>query len=222
MEAMRNRVVITLTITGLAVGSIYFLYRERIQQPRPFPSEITSGATSTASQGDLDLSPAAIAQWPTCRNEKYGYEFKYPKGWHIFKYTFEGEMRYVTEINTCDVTEGVVSVSESSLKEGFSSLINLNIETSDTWSQWVRQFSSIQEQHHVPYLIQSGTINGRNVTYYYNAGTVYAAVADGENMAVLLVSVDTGGKPLESIPLDPSRPERILLGTVLSTLKLKK
>lgn len=40
--------------------------------------------TSSSSSDITDLSPEAIAEWDVCRNEKYGYEFKYPKGWYVY------------------------------------------------------------------------------------------------------------------------------------------
>lgn len=208
---------------AIIVAAILFInFFQKGQRVTDNSSQQATTTTSLQTDG-VDLSPDAIAEWTTCQNEKYGYEFKYPNGWHIYKYTSEGEMRYVTEVDTCDIADGTIVVSEAPSKgSGIPSRINLDIETSDAWLQWVRQFSSTQEQYSIPYSIQYDTINGRSVTYYYNAGTVYAAVADGGNMVVLRVSADTGGKLLASIPLDPSRLERVLLNAVLPTLKLLK
>lgn len=44
----------------------------------PSPSKQVATSTQTAT-----LTPST-ADWPICRNEKYDYEFKYPKGWYVY------------------------------------------------------------------------------------------------------------------------------------------
>ncbi len=49
----------------------------------------------------IDVSEEAIANWDTCRNEEYGYEFKYPSGWYMYKVFIGTESGYHKKISTC-------------------------------------------------------------------------------------------------------------------------
>lgn len=72
----------------VAVFSLYYFSRDRLGI-KPLPEKLTptsyqSTTTSSTSPEALDFSAGAIANWSVCRNEKYGYEFKYPKGWYVY------------------------------------------------------------------------------------------------------------------------------------------
>lgn len=91
------------------------------------PSQITS----TSSTDIIDLSPEAIAKWDVCRNEKYGYEFKYPKGWRIYQAN-HGTQKFEFNIKTCTSSNVIVDHSPSSGNIP-SPFFRIVVSTKDDW-----------------------------------------------------------------------------------------
>ncbi|MHB8710056.1 MAG: hypothetical protein ACYC6X_00700 [Minisyncoccota bacterium] len=82
---MKKLLLIVLSAALVVGGGIYVL---RVQErPATHPSvssQYTADNASSTPSETIDLSAGAIANWSVCRNEKYGYEFKYPKGWNVY------------------------------------------------------------------------------------------------------------------------------------------
>lgn len=70
---MKKWLIILIVAIAIVVGLA--AWRFMPGAPTAPSQPLTQEATSTA---------LSTADWSTCRNEKYGYEFKYPKGWYVY------------------------------------------------------------------------------------------------------------------------------------------
>lgn len=78
---MRKSIFTIIIILGIVIVSGLYVLRE---QKQALPEKLNSTSSPSISLETIDISASAIANWSTCRNEKYGYEFKYPKGWYVY------------------------------------------------------------------------------------------------------------------------------------------
>lgn len=76
-------IVIILIIIGvlLAGGGVYFT-KHRLFAKKESPP-VTPTTTSTTTATSIATSTADISTWKTYRNERYGFEFKYPSDWEL-------------------------------------------------------------------------------------------------------------------------------------------
>lgn len=83
-STMRKNLTITIiTIIVLAIfGGMVAWYVTSHTSSANVPGATV--ATSTSTTTATTSAAISTADWPTCRNEKYGYEFKYPKGWYVY------------------------------------------------------------------------------------------------------------------------------------------
>ncbi len=69
----------SLLITALLIvlaGASYFLFSHpKVEAPVTEPSPVVEGSVVTGDE------PIDTSDWQTYRNEEYGFELKYPKGW---------------------------------------------------------------------------------------------------------------------------------------------
>lgn len=218
---MKKLLLIVLSAALVVGGGVYILHGQgRPVTPPSVSSQYTADNASSTLPEAIDLSTGAIANWSVCRNEKYGYEFKYPKGWHLYE-SLAGEGS-VIEIPSCNIDARIVLSKQPSVRGGFYPPdIMILAETSDMWSKGMQQKSALLKQQQIPFQTQSEKVNGHEIMYYDTPGESYAAVNDGDKMIVFISIGGTGGQPPTTISLD-GRPERILLDTVLSTLVLLK
>ncbi len=71
---MKNKTILNLIIIlGIILGGFYLSSKIDTQ------NNDINGTTTTTEQILLDTS-----DWLICRNEEYGYEFKYPKNWYLY------------------------------------------------------------------------------------------------------------------------------------------
>ena len=74
---MKNKIILKLIIIlGIVVGGFYLISRTDNQD---IDTINTNEVATTTESVLLDTS-----DWETCRNEEYGYEFKYPRGWYMY------------------------------------------------------------------------------------------------------------------------------------------
>ena len=103
---MKNKIKIIILLAVILVVSIAVISKnfnkddENIVPVFETPKEDDSTADNGLSA--IDISDEAIAGWDTCRNEEYGYEFKYPKGWYMYKVSVKYEVLDYLKISTCE------------------------------------------------------------------------------------------------------------------------
>ena len=118
----------------------------------------------------IDVSKEAIASWDTCRNEKYGYEFKYPKGWYV--YSDMPDKAQPELVNSCAGTNIII------LRKPFGEVdnpkIGLRVLTQD-WTKSVEEyFNEEVYKEPTPYsidyyrakILKQGKLDGREWLIY--------------------------------------------------------
>lgn len=76
-----KRLAIALAVLTILGGAVAW-YATSHTNPTNAPD--TTIAMSTSVTTATTTTAISTADWLTCRNEKYGYEFKYPKGWYVY------------------------------------------------------------------------------------------------------------------------------------------
>ncbi|NOY35590.1 MAG: hypothetical protein GXP44_01565 [bacterium] len=125
----------------------------------------------------IDISPEAIANWDTCRNEKYGYEFKYPKGWYVYKRipTTDGHP-YTIQTSSCEGK--FITLSRNPMfREGFGPpTISIWVVAQD-WTKSAeeyfnenisRKLSPDTIDYYPAGILKKETLGEAEVIYYYH------------------------------------------------------
>lgn len=203
------------------IATVFSLYYFSLSgKAKLTPSQQVTTSSPLIPLEELDLSSKTTMDWSVCRNEKYGYEFKYPKGWYVYKYTADGETGYTEEVPTC-VDQGTTILSKKpSVRSGFyPPSVRILIEDVDTWKNWLQQNTELNTRMNVPYSITNGELVGNKPTYYTRVGIIDAAIFHDEKAIIFTVTGDTGGKILSNTDLSTNTPERELLDAILSTFR---
>lgn len=120
---MKNKKIILIILSTLLIcGFFVYKYINRVPYPRidgiaPKIIEnddvIVPKDLPNEENISINLSDEAVANWETCRNEEYGYEFKYPKEWYFYN-SDESYSKYspiiIKEGNNC--VSGVIVSSD--------------------------------------------------------------------------------------------------------------
>lgn len=82
--------VILIIILALLAGGGYWVWQNKAEAPAPVDTNIEPPAPPIPSTPSVDT-----ASWKTYKNEKYGFEFKYPGNWNL-KYNEQTESIYLS------------------------------------------------------------------------------------------------------------------------------
>lgn len=82
----KKNVLIIISLVGILISGAFLFFHsgERGAEKAPGQNATLSEKSGKAGQNEMDISKEAIAGWKTCRNEEYGYEFKYPREWYVY------------------------------------------------------------------------------------------------------------------------------------------
>lgn len=89
---MKNNKIIILIVAVLLLAGAGVILMEKIKVPTPTKNVAPTVQTPPPTR-PIDFIPiipvarVSTEGWKTCRNEKYGYEFKYPAEWYLYDST---------------------------------------------------------------------------------------------------------------------------------------
>lgn len=218
-------VIAAFSLYDFSLNRISLMPLSESHKVEPIPSPQTTptqqATTSPSFIETIDLSKNAIANWSMCRNEKYGYEFKYPKGWYIYEHVFDNsEMGgYLKETTICEGPNMTLS-QHPTIKGGFIPIsISVVIQDINEWENWLTQKTDSATRIGVKFAIKEGLINGEKVKYYNEIGSSYATFFRNGKAFNFIVPEDTGGKRFSELTLSYDTSEQKLLHAILSTFK---
>ncbi|MDD2935264.1 MAG: hypothetical protein PHX25_02200 [Candidatus Pacebacteria bacterium] len=91
---MKNKTILNLIIIlGIILGGFYLISKTSNQ------SNDVNNTNEIATTTESTLSDTS--DWETCRNEEYGYEFKYPNGWRMYETRFENNELVFKDTKKC-------------------------------------------------------------------------------------------------------------------------
>jgi len=102
---MKNLIIIVIIL--LICGIIIFKYTNNKNL------QIDTDTTETATTTEITLLDTS--DWETCRNEGYGYEFKYPNGWRMYETQSENNELVFKDTKKC--TSNYVIIDDADLKK---------------------------------------------------------------------------------------------------------
>ena len=102
----KKQLILVLALVLFLVITGFVVWQNRAINPTP--QTATSTATTTSFFDMEPIVPEAKVStegWKTCRNEEYGYEFKFPAEWHIYgedAYNDAPKPSFIRESNGCN------------------------------------------------------------------------------------------------------------------------
>lgn len=139
-----------LVAIAVVAGIVAWRFVPGIPTKQP---ELQDQATST------DVS---TADWSTCRNEKYGYEFKYPNGWYVYGIITGSHDEYPELTDVCKTPHIVIS-QYPTMNGGFMPpYLHINVTTVDVWE-------SLKETSE-KFITKERMVGAEKVRYFIQAG----------------------------------------------------
>lgn len=187
----------------LAVG-VLWCYSSRNQESKMIPLPEGGKVVEPSLGGStpqplpvkpLDLSPEAIANWSVCRNEKYGYEFKYPRGWYIY----DTSQAYETGM---PMSSRVFECNSSSLMIHQQLLIGQRFDPPSLWSAVVSKETwkllTTPSPNHTEsdlkkVVFKKSILNGEEIEYYTDADNFRVAFPHKDKFLVFSESLGQKG-----------------------------
>jgi len=168
---MKNTTILNLIIIlGIVLSGFYLISKSNNQSD---DVNNTNEIAITTELISLDTS-----DWQTCRNEEYGYEFKYPKDWYIYERMVgtevEVESSYVTEIDSCQGKLIVLS-QEPSVRGGwYPPTISVSV-FDDNWENSLEEYLQKFDTEILPVVVtKNETVDGIKIIKYTRQRSPYA------------------------------------------------
>jgi hypothetical protein len=199
MKNKKNLIIIGLL---LVCGFIVFKYSDNVNE------QINTNTTDTTTTTETTLLDTS--DWETCRNEEYGYEFKYPKDWYIYERIVsaeaEVESSFITEKHSCQGKLIILSQNQT-VRGGWSSpTINTSV-FDDNWDDSLEEYLQKFDTEIFPVFITKKEIfNGIKIIKYNRQRSLHAILLHKKTIIDLTVTTK-----------DDSQDE--FLNKVLSTFK---
>jgi hypothetical protein len=202
-----------------------------VVSPEPQKVVATTSADMTAVAPQVKVSTEG---WKTCRNEEYGYEFKYPAEWYQYSRDGRQHLRFSEVAKKCDKTD--ITLSNAPLHDPntdentaeiyyFSVRKNTDLKSLDEWLESAKNFQDEENLHidqksrQVSRVLQSYLIDGQKAVFrreFYLTGVV-----NPNSGQIILMSKDTKLRIIMT-NYPPSKDFSLLndtFETILSTFK---
>ncbi len=196
---------------GILIGGafLFFYSGERGAEKVPEQNATLPEKSGKAGQNEIDISKEAIAGWKICRNEEYGYEFKYPKGWYMYEVFVKYEVLEYKKTSVCKgqfVTlspeENLTTLYFQDHPSGIEVRMHFNNENSSP-KEYLREFYTDNLSQRLT-ILKEKSINEAKIIWYDFYGFTEVMFSNKGNIFNLRV-----------IPLD--QPD--FLDAILSTFK---
>ena len=124
MNKKLTPVIVILVLAAIAVGVTYWRGRVPVTTTQDQTQPVVEQGNQIAPPPVVSDTPAPVsaADWKVCRNEKYGYEVKYPSDWKIYK-------PGAPEARPASCDEGLITIALS--PDIYQSKARLNISVLD-------------------------------------------------------------------------------------------
>ena len=128
-DKKKQGIYLILAGAAVLVGVLVFVFGMPDTVPGDTPTATTTEPVATTTD-TFDMEPivpeakVSTEGWKTCRNEEYGYEFKFPAEWHIYgedalsEPDLLGKRAYVRESEECSGLHVVVASYDVTLSYG--------------------------------------------------------------------------------------------------------
>ncbi len=165
---MKNKIIITIIIILGIVLVAFSLFSMSDNQING-----TNETATTTESALLDTSG-----WQTCRNEEYGYEFKYPKDWYIYERMIgievEVESSSVTEIDSCQGKLLVLSQKLSVRGGWYPPTISVSV-FDDNWGNSLEEYLQKFDTEIFPVVVtKEETVGGVKIIKYTRQSSPHA------------------------------------------------
>ena len=165
--------------------------------------------TNTILQKEISLENAS-----TCRNEEYGYEFKYPHGWNIYEIIPNEEESAMKKRFVCVGEQIVISEKETDKSKGgfYPPAIIINIvEWNDSLQKYIKNLNSKESRGNEFKITEEKTVSvNAKIAWYTKEQGNSSGVFFFYKNRILSLSVDDNTQRMDSGFLEK----------VVSTLKL--
>lgn len=219
-------IAVAFSLYYFSLNRVYTVPLSESHKVEPIPSsEITptqQATTSPSPAGTIDLSPSAIANWSVCRNEKYGYEFKYPNGWYVYEHIFNNSEigGYLKKTTVCEGSSVTLS-QHPSIRGGFIPVtITVFVQNIEEWERLLIRKKELNTKTGIKFTVKEETVSGQKIVYYHGIRDTQATLfRDGKAFNLGVDDGFGGGEKLSLLDLSMDTEGKKLLGVVLSTFK---
>ncbi|MBU1557566.1 hypothetical protein KKC45_01235 [Patescibacteria group bacterium] len=196
---MKNKIILSsIVILGIILSGFYLSSKTKNQS-------VDTGETATITEQTL----LDTSDWETCRNEEYGYEFKYPKNWYMYQFISGSESGVAKDISTCRGDRVVISKNPS-VRNGWYpptiSVLNTNYSSPEEY------LNNISTEIMPVNVIKEYLINDLEITLYERQGLSQILITDGDKLVDVKINA---GKDNESY-------QKELENTIISNFKFIK
>lgn len=175
---MKNKVKITIALVVIIVILVIVFNKNS----KDDPSNIILLPEPTDTN-DVIINEGLAKDWETCRNEEYGYEFKYPKEWHLYQLVQSEELPSgIIKISSCQGRHIIISQHLSERGGFMPPNVKVGILTQE-WNKSLEEYlQSIDSEFSPVEIIESSVVDGINIVQY----TKTRFLDEGFSRAVLL------------------------------------
>ncbi|MEK7538921.1 MAG: hypothetical protein AAB552_03710 [Patescibacteria group bacterium] len=169
----KKKILLGGIIVAVVVVGVVISQNQISVEPIPEPAKTTVEPLSEYEKLPIqlpDLSPEAIASWPVCRNEKYGYEFKYPKGWFLYdtSWNYEDDMPMSSQIFEC--SSPVLSIHQELLtgQRYDPPSLGFRVTSKEVWERaaTTTYWKNLGVEEKI--ISRESILNGEKIKYYDN------------------------------------------------------